>query len=136
MLPFTPRLRLAIANAEALASSQERLAVSPADLLAGVLSLGSGVAVGVLKAVGFTERDAAPVARQQDTPADSRSYDADALRALSEAFLEAARMSHQLVGIEHMLVGILATPSEEISAIFRQKNIKLEELLSTLRSEM
>ncbi len=137
MLPFTPRLRLALASAEALAGRRQRLEVSPLDLFAGVLSLGSGLAVGVLKARGFTESDAAQPASQQSTLADTpRSYTAEALTALSGAMLEAVRMSHELVGIEHMLVGILTQPSPEISAVLAQKNIKREELLSGLRAQM
>ena len=137
MLPFTPRLRLAIASAEALASSQQRLEVSPLDLLAGILSLGSGLAVGVLKAKGFTESDGAAAASHQSTLDDTpTSYTAEALTALSGAILEAVSRSHELVGVEHMLVGILTQPSAEISALLAQKNVKREELLSTLRAEM
>lgn len=137
MLPFTPRLRLAIASAEALASSQQRHKVSPLDLLAGILSLGNGLAVGVLTARGLTQSDAAPATPHKSTLADTpTAYTADALSALSGAMLEAVRVSHDLVGVEHMLVGILTQPSAEISNLLAQKHIKRKELLSSLRAEM
>lgn len=137
MLPFTSRLRLAIASAEALASGEQRRDVSPSDLLAGILSLGGGLAVGVLRARGFTESDAAPPASDQSTLADTpTSYTAEALTALSGAMLEAVNRSNQLVGVEHMLVGILTQPSAEIWTLLAQRNIKREQLLSSLRAEM
>ncbi len=137
MLPFTPRLRIAIANGETRARNQQRVAVSPLDLLAGILSLGSGVAVNVLKAKGFAESEAAPPASKKGTPADApMSYTAEALTAVSGAILEAVKRSHQLVGVEHMLVGILIPPSAEVSALLVRKNITPEELLSELRENM
>jgi ATP-dependent Clp protease ATP-binding subunit ClpA len=137
MLPFTPRLRLAIASAEAKASTQQPLDVRPSHLLAGVLSLGSGLPVGVLKARGFTDSDAAAAVSRENTLSDMpASYTPEALRALSDAIMEAVSRSHSLVGLEHLLVGLLVQPSADILALLVQKNINSEELLSSLRAEM
>jgi hypothetical protein len=133
MLPFTPRLRIAIAYAE----GRQPQAVSSLDLLAGIMSLGGGVAVGVLRARGLA--DSPPLATPSedripdDTPVQYRSC---ALTALSRATAEAVSRSNQLVGIEHMLVGILMSPSPEVSSLFAEKGVSVEEILADLRKNM
>jgi ATP-dependent Clp protease ATP-binding subunit ClpA len=68
-----------------------------------------------------------------DTPV---GYRACALIALSGAMTEAVRMSHQLVGIEHMLAGILISPSPEVASLFAENGVDLDEVLSDLRKNM
>ncbi len=134
MLPFSPRLRIALATAEALARSQQRRSVGCRDIVEGVASLTGGVADNLLKARGFSP----PVAAVLSTALnhDPVAYTAESLRTLSGAILEAASRSHELVGIEDMLVGILSPPSAEISALFAEKKVNLEELLIEVRNQM
>lgn len=133
MLPFTPRLRIAFAHAEA----REPQAVSSLGLLHGIMSLGNGVAVHVLKTKGFTPSEPLATPPGRRTPADaSVQYRVCALAALSAAIAEAVSRSNQLVGVEHMLVGILTSPSPEITSLFAEKGINLEEVLSEVRANM
>jgi ATP-dependent Clp protease ATP-binding subunit ClpA len=135
MLPFSPRLKIALATAEMLAKSEQRLAVTCSDLLAGILSLDGGVADNLLKARGFSAPSVAAV--KIDTLShDREQYTTESLRALSSAMMEASNRSHQLVGIEDMLVGLLTSPSAEISALLAGKSVRSEDLLSALRAEM
>ena len=133
MLPFTPRLRSAIAYAE----TRQPQEVSCLALLAGIMSLGGGVAVNILKSRGFPESD--PMSASQgdniadDTPVQYRPC---GLTGLSEAITEAVRTSHQLVGVEHMLAGILASPCPEVAALFTQRGVSVDETLSDLRWNM
>jgi len=135
MLPFSPRLRIALATAEVLARDQQGGAVSCSDLIAGIVSLSGGVADNLLKARGFSESRVAAVPSGAFDH-DPVPYTVEALRALSGAMLEAVSRSRQLVGLEDLLVGILAPPSTEISTLLARRKINLEELLLEVRAQM
>jgi hypothetical protein len=133
MLPFSPRLRAAFAYAE----GRQLRGVSSLDLLDGIMSLGAGVAVNILKSHGLAEPtpQTPPVGDpvHDNTPVQ---YRACALTALSGAMTEAVSGAHQLVGIEHMLAGILKAPSPEVVRLFAEKDTTVEEVLSELRDNM
>ena len=132
MLPFTPRLRSAITYAEFLHPHD----VSCLALLAGIMSLGGGVAVNILKSRGFAESAPATTFQEALSKDDPVQYRACALTALSGAFKEAVARSHQLVGVEHMLAGILASGCPEVADLFAQKGVSLDNALSDLRRNM
>ena len=134
MLPFSPRLRIALATAEAIAKEQQRRAVTGFDILCGITSLTGGVADNLLKARGFF--CPIPAVSANSLSHESVAYSADALQALSAAMLDAAGRSHTLIGIEDMLVGILSPPSTQVSSVFAEKNINAEELLSEVRKQI
>jgi hypothetical protein len=107
------------------------------DLLAGIMSLGSGVAVNILKSRGLTESDPiAPTPHDQTQSDRPVQYESCALLALSAAISEALRMSHRLVGVEHMLAGILISSSPEVSSLLTDNGISIAETLSELRKNM
>jgi hypothetical protein len=101
------------------------------------MSLGGGVAVNILKSRGFPESDPMRTA-QGDSIADDTpvQYKPCGLTALSGAITEAVKTSHQLVGVEHMLAGILASPCPEVAELFAQKGVSVDETLSDLRRNM
>ncbi len=129
MLPFTPRLRSVFAYAEA----QDSDGVSSLDLLDGILALDGGVAFNLLTTKGFVPVASVAGPRSDESPI---AWNACALTALAGAVEEAVRMSHQLVGVEHMLAGILKSPSPELAATLTQKGVRSDELLSDLRREL
>ena len=134
MLPFSPRLRIALATAEALAKGEGRQAATCADIVAGIVSLSGGVADNLLRARGFSASVAAvPLTTLSHDPT---AYSVGSLEALSRAIAEAADRSHELVGVEDMLVGLLSPPSAETSALFARRGLNLEELLSEVRRQM
>ena len=134
MLPFTPRLRIVLATAEAVARDQRRQAVTCSDIVAGIVSLTGGVADNLLRARGCSASHApVPSGALNHEP---MAYTIESLRALSGAMLEAVGRSRELVGIEDMLVGILSSPSAEISALLAEKKVNLEELISEVRRQM
>src|SRR3982751_786526 len=102
MLPFTPRLRVALATAEACAKYEQRLSVTCTDIVTGIVSLTGGVADNLLKAKGFQPGTVPPVALDK-LDHEVRGYSVEALRALSAAIQDAASRSRTLVGIEDML---------------------------------
>jgi Clp amino terminal domain, pathogenicity island component len=133
MLPFTPRLRSVFAYAEA----RQLQGVSSLDLLAGIMSLRGGVADSVLKARGFAESPPLDMpSRNLALDNNPVQYRGCALTALSGAMSESVRAAHQLVGVEHMLVGILISPSTDVSSLFAEKGINLAEVLSAVRKNM
>ena len=134
MLPFSPRLRIALATAEEIAKGEHRREVTCLDILRGISSLTGGVADGLLKARGFSSKVAAvPWYSVNHEP---RAYADESLRALSAAMQDAAGGSRQLIGIEDMLLGMLSSPSTEISRAFGEKNVNVEELISEVRKQM
>jgi ATP-dependent Clp protease ATP-binding subunit ClpA len=134
MLPFSPRLRIALATAEAIAKDQQRRAVTCVDILCGITSLTGGVADNLLKAKGFS--CPIPAVSAESLNHESTAYSVDALQALSAAMVDAAGRSHTLIGIEDMLIGILSPPSPEISRVFAAKNINADELRSEVRKQI
>jgi ATP-dependent Clp protease ATP-binding subunit ClpA len=134
VLPFSPRLRIALATAEEIAKREQRREVTCLDILRGISSLTGGVADGLLKARGFCFNVAAvPWYSVNHEP---RAYAEDSLRALSAAIQDAAGGSRQLIGIEDLLLGILSSPCPEIARLFGEKNVNVEELISEVRKQM
>jgi ATP-dependent Clp protease ATP-binding subunit ClpA len=135
MLPFSPRLRIALATAEACAKHEQRHDVTCTDIITGIVSLTGGVADNLLKARGFQPGTVAPVPLDK-LDHEVRTYSIEALRALSAAMHGAAGRSHTLVGIKDMLIGMLSPPCTEIAELFRKKNVNPEELLSEVQEEI
>jgi len=134
MLPFSPRLRIALATAEELAKAQGRRSVTCCDIVQGLVSLSGGVADNLLKNRGFNA-SLAPVSTTAINH-EVVTYTADSLRALAAAMVDSARRSHTLVGVEDMLIGLLSPPSPEIATLFAEKNVNREELLFEVRKEI
>lgn len=133
MLPFTPRLRSAIAYAE----TRQPHEVSCLALLAGIMSLGGGVAVNILKSRGFPESDPISTSPGDHIAGESPvQYRPCALTALSGAITEAVMSSHQRVGVEHMLAGVLTAACSEVAELFAEKGVSLDDTLSDLRKNM
>jgi hypothetical protein len=135
MLPFSPRLRIALATAEACAKHKQRRDVTCADIIVGIVSLASGVADNLLKARGF-QPGPTPAVQLDKLDHEVRGYSVEALLALSAAIQDAATRSRTLVGVEDMLIGILSPPCAGIAQLFREKNISPEKLLSEVRRQM
>ena|SRR2546426_171139 len=135
MLPFSPRLRIALATAEAYAKHEQRRDVTCMDIITGIVSLTGGVADNLLKARGFQPGTMSPVPLDK-LDHEVRGYSVEALRARSAGMQDAAGRSRTLVGIEDMLIGILSPPCAEIAHLFREKNISPQELLSEVRKQI
>jgi len=137
MLPFTPRLSAALSNAYALAMSEGRQVISDIHMLYGIVSLGSGVAANVLMRNGVDASlfcDASPEPPSQSD--GSWPYSRNALAALSASIREAITVSHELVGVEHLLLGLLSSPSNGMTEFSRQHRINVEKIVSIVRSEI
>lgn len=134
MFPFSPRLRIALATAEAIARDQQRREVTCWDILCGIASLTGGVADNLLKARGFS--CPIPAVSPENLNHEKHGYSVESLQALSAAMLDAASRSHTFIGIEDVLIGILSRPSSEISRVFKEKNINAEELVSEVRKQI
>jgi hypothetical protein len=134
MLPFSPRLRIALATAEEIAKGEQRREVTCLDIVTGITSLTGGVADSLLKARGFSSQ-VAPVPWHLVNH-EPTAYAGESLQALSAAMKDAASRSRQLIGIEDMLIGILTPPCSDIARVFAEKNIDVEELISEVRKQV
>jgi ATP-dependent Clp protease ATP-binding subunit ClpA len=132
MLPFTPRLIRAIACAEA----RQPHDVSCLDLLFGIMSLEGGVSVNILKSRGFPTSNLMSASEDVKTASGPMQYRSCGLISLSQAINEASNSNHQIVGVEHLLAGILTSSCPEIKDLFTEKDINLDETLSELRNNM
>jgi ATP-dependent Clp protease ATP-binding subunit ClpC len=103
----TARARTALQHA----SEHARGAVTSADILGGLLTEGTNLAVRLLPALGL---DAAALSRDltraPETEDDAPRYSGPAAAALELALAEAVGLGHNYVGGEHLLLGLLAEP--------------------------
>ena len=126
---------MALATAEMIAKDQQRSDVTCCDIITGIASLSGGVAGTLLRAKGF-HPGSVPAVPLEKLNHEVMAYSVESLKALSAAVQEAAGRSRQVVGIEDMLIGILSPPSAPVLALFAEKKIDPEDLLSEVRGEM
>ncbi|MGX7673257.1 Clp protease N-terminal domain-containing protein [Plantactinospora sp. DSM 117369] len=122
---FTDRARNVVTQAQAEARDAGSAEVGTAHLLLGILHEPDGLAGRALTALGVSAeairagvRAAEPGAAASDDPvgppeaAEHLPFSADAKRVRDRTFAEALRLGHNYVGTEHILLGLLAAPTE------------------------
>jgi DNA-binding Lrp family transcriptional regulator len=128
---FTIRARAVLQAAVQAARARDGAEVDAGDLLAGLFSAPEGVAAQVLAAMGVTA-DAVRAARppsaapaDQATTADQAAatgatrppFAPEAVTALRDALAEALELSHNYIGTEHILLGLMRDPDAPVAAI-------------------
>ena len=142
---FTIRARAVLQAAVQAARARGGAEVDAGDLLAGLFRAPEGVAAQVLAAMGVTAdavRAARPPAATPPTPAPAAPADQaaptdqattadqaaatgatrppfapDAVTALRDALAEALELSHNYIGTEHILLGLMRDPDAPVAAI-------------------
>ncbi|WP_433075635.1 Clp protease N-terminal domain-containing protein [Dactylosporangium sp. CA-052675] len=109
---WTARARTALR----LATQRTDSAVTTADVLHGVLTEGTNLAVRLLPPLGD-----APLGPEDAVP----QWSGPALAALELAHAEAAGLGHNYVGCEHLLLGLLAEPSGRAGEFLRARGLDL-----------
>ena len=137
MTILTPRSEHVVQYARSLARSRANESVSALHLLYGVLRFGEGPAPGVLESHGLVGTDFTPSPLVIETPSEeSLPYSDCGKKALSAAELVVSELNHSCIGVEHLLLGILRTPSADVSAMLRSKNIDSDEIVADVMKEL
>jgi hypothetical protein len=138
---FTPRGQQALELARKEAARLGHSYVGTEHLLLGLMELGGGVAVNVLRSRGLTlenvrqevERHVAPGPGL--LPAERIPFTPRARQVLALAAREASRLRHSYVGIEHILLGLMRARDGVAARILTQLGVQFEQVQSEILRE-
>jgi excisionase family DNA binding protein len=132
---FTERARTALELSQAAAEQQRCGHIYASHLLLGLAAEPGGLASRALKEIGITSEAVRRVLAEQPQltgpardAADLMDIDAEVKRALEAAVKQAKKMSHDYIGTEHLLLGLLSDPKNNAVAVIKQLNVKPESL--------
>jgi ATP-dependent Clp protease ATP-binding subunit ClpC len=129
---FTERAQRVIMEAKEEAKRLKHDYVGPEHLLLGIIKEGNGVAVGVLKSIGINltklrkEIEGTLPSGTGNIPADELSLTPNAKKVLELAIDEASILSHNYVGTEHLLLGIIKEGESIAAKILKSFGMSLE----------
>ena len=129
---FTERAQRVIMEAKEEAKRLKHDYVGPEHLLLGIIKEGNGVAVGVLKSIGINltklrkEIEGTLPSGTGNVPADELSLTPNAKKVLELAIDEASILSHNYVGTEHLLLGIIKEGESIAAKILKSFGMNLE----------
>ena len=139
---FTPRAKQVLILAEKEAQNLCHEKIGTEHLLLGLLNLGQGVAVSILKSMGINpENIKLEVEKLFGVGSNTQTqgylpYTHGLKKVLSLAAKEAKNMNYNYVGTEHLLLGILQDELCDATKILKSLNINLDivrrEILSAL----
>jgi excisionase family DNA binding protein len=132
---FTERAKTALELSQVEAAQQRCGRIYASHLLLGLAAEPGGLASRALSDMGLTAQTIrAALAAQplltgpaRDT-VDDLGIDAEIKRALEAAVQQAKKMSHDFIGTEHLLLGLLADPQNKAVAVLKQLNLKPDSL--------
>lgn len=141
-MQLTPRAQQVLSLARKEAQRFRHNYVGTEHLLLGIINLGQGVAVNVLRKMGVNlENVRQEVERRvgsgQDAPADSEmEHTEDVKRVIAIAAQEAAKFGHNYVGTEHILLGLLREGEGEAAQVLRTLGVNIETCKSLIMAEL
>ena len=154
--PFTPRARTVLLNAVEAADSLGHHYIGSEHLLLGIIKEREGIAARVLLDVGLTFESvrarvveflgsdssgqaAAPLIAAHPLKDDERKLHVDlndltegATRVLDLAKVEAKRLQHDVVGTQHILVGLIEEGNGVAARVFQRLNVDLQHVRTSL----
>lgn len=139
---FTPRAQKVLWLARKEADHYHRNFVGTEHLLLGLLVLGQGVAVTVLKKLGLETETVrkeiekeAPIGPGPVMPGNI-PYTPRVQKVLSVAVRDAKALDHTFVGTEHILLGLLGESDGLSAHVFKAFNINREEVRREILREL
>ena len=139
---YTQKSLEALQNAQALAGEYGNQELAPAHLLAALTESPDGL---ICQLLSHMQKDAsavraAAIAAVEKLPRVSGGgreagkvyVTADTDKALREAAKEADRMKDEYISVEHMMLGLLASPGRDVQEIFRSFGIDRNGFLKAL----
>jgi excisionase family DNA binding protein len=128
---FTERARNALALSQAAADQQRCAHIYTSHLLLGLAEETGGIASRALGDLGVSaERIKSVLARHPNLTGptretgDSLGLDPDVKRALQAAVAHANKLSHDTVGTEHMLLGLLKNEQNKATGVLRELEVQ------------
>lgn len=145
-MQLTPRANQAITLAKKEALRLKSGFVGSEHLLIGILDLGQGVAVSVLRKMGVNLQSLrSEIQSGAQSGAQSGSAEANmqnlelsegAKRALSFAAQEAAKLGHNYIGTEHLLLGILCDENSAAQKILKNAGVDIKTCKNLILAEL
>jgi excisionase family DNA binding protein len=136
---FTERARAALEQAQAAAEVQRCGRIYASHLLLGLTGEAGGLAGRTLREVGVTaDKVRAVLAAHPRLTGPARDsvdvlgIDPEVKAALSSAVKQAKKLSHDYVGTEHLLLGLLADSKNTANAVISRLNVPPDRLRSKL----
>jgi ATP-dependent Clp protease ATP-binding subunit ClpC len=139
---FTPRAQQVLALARLEANRFDHNFVGPEHLLLGMIKLGQGVAVNVLKKMGLDlETVRREVEKQFGTGPDQKltgniPFAPRVKKVLALACKEAKSLNHTYVGTEHILLGLLREGDGVAVRVLKQFKVDLEQTRKEILREL
>ena len=141
-MQLTPRANQAITLAKKEALRLKSGFVGSEHLLLGILDLGQGVAVSVLRKMGVNLQSLRSEIQSgtQSGPAEANMQNLElsegAKRALSFAAQEAAKLGHNYIGTEHLLLGILCDENSAAQKILKNAGADIKACKNLILAEL
>jgi len=139
---FTPRAKQVLALARKEAERLNHNFIGTEHLLLGMIKLGNGVAVNVLKKLGLNlENVRAEVEKQVGIGLGKKivgfiPYTPRVKSVLETAKQEAKALNHTYVGTEHLLLGLLRENEGVASRVFKNFNVNVEQTRKEILNEL
>jgi ATP-dependent Clp protease ATP-binding subunit ClpC len=139
---FTPRAVRVLALARQEAERLNHNFVGTEHLLLGLIGLGMGVAVNVLKNLGLNfESVRQEVEKRVGIGPDQKDwgnipYTPRAKRVLEVAHKQAETLNHTYVGTEHLLLGLLSESEGVAAQVFQRFKIDMEHVRKEILKEL
>jgi hypothetical protein len=139
---FTPRAQQVLALARREADSLNHNFVGTEHLLLGLIALGQGTAVAVLKKMGVDlENTRAEVKKLVGTGPDQKMignvpYTSRAKKVFDLARKEAKSLKHTYIGTEHILLGLLREGDGVAARILRSLGVNIEQTRQEILKEL
>lgn len=134
---FTNRAEQALKEAEAIAQEFGHNYIGTEHLLYGLVKEGSGVAAKVLESQGVTpekvEEEIESLIGTSDTENGMAvSFTPRTKRVIENAFIEARKLGTELIGTEHLLIGIMREGDSVAVRIMLDLNVNPQKLYSEM----
>ncbi len=140
MQKFTKRAQLVLVNARKAALTLKHNYIGTEHLLIGILELGEGIAVNVLKRAGVNPKDAiSEILKMLELGTEQVSevpYSPRAKKVLVFASNEAARLGHNYIGTEHLLLAILRINEGLAVDFLKSKNVDFTKCKKMILEEL
>jgi ATP-dependent Clp protease ATP-binding subunit ClpC len=139
---FTPRATQAITFAREEAQRLNHNSIGTEYILLGLIKLGNGVAVNVLKNLGLSFENVRKEVEKQvgvgigQKMADNIPFTPRTKKVLEMAKEEAKLLNHTYVGTEHLLLGLLSESEGVAARVFKNFNVNTEQMRKEILNEL
>ncbi len=134
----------ALKSAQSLAGENGNNSVGEEHLLAALLSQPDGLVGEIIKSIGAspelllskTEEEISKLPKISGSGYDPNNIyiSSELNKALGNAEKQAQKMQDDYISVEHILLGLIQSPSDALKALFKEQNITEAKVLDTLKS--